>query len=57
LEASIVKKIRLDLEMSSEADFSIVLGIAEKLSPGIYVALAGDPASIELKFVELFESF
>ena len=41
LEASIVKKIRLDLEISSEADFSVLLGIAEKLSPGIYVALAG----------------
>jgi len=57
LEASIVKKIRIDLDISSEADFSVLLGIAEKLSPGIYVALAGDPASIEEKFVELFESF
>jgi len=43
--------------LTYEADFSVLLGIAEKLSPGIYVALAGDPASIEAKFVELFESF
>jgi len=57
LEASIVKKIRVDLDISSEADFTVLLGIAEKLSPGMYVALAGDPASIEAKFVELFESF
>lgn len=68
LEAGVVKKIRSDLDASSEADFSVLLGVAEKLSPGIYVALAGwvqyawvnfagDPASIELKFRELFESF
>jgi len=57
LEASIVKKIRFDLDIASEADFSVLLGIAEKLEPGIYIALAGDPASIEEKFVELFESF
>jgi hypothetical protein len=57
LEASVVKKIRIDLDITTEADFSVLLGIAEKLEPGIYVALAGDPASIEEKFVELFESF
>jgi len=57
LEASIVKKIRSDLDLTAESDFAVLLGIAEKLSPGMYVALAGDPASIEAKFVELFESF
>jgi len=57
LEASVVKKIRADLDLNNDADFTVLLGIAEKVSPGIYVALAGDPASIEAKFVELFESF
>jgi hypothetical protein len=59
--------------LNNDADFSVLLGIAEKLYPGIYVVLAGkklasilgwdsyfflgDPASIELKFIELFQSF
>lgn len=41
--------------MSSEQDFSVLLGIAEKLAPGTYVTLAGDPTAIEEKFIELFE--
>jgi hypothetical protein len=41
LEERAVKKIRMDLDLSNEADFSVLLGIAEKMSPGIYVALAG----------------
>jgi hypothetical protein len=49
LEIAIVKKIKLDLDIVSEQDFAVLLGIAEKTSPGIYVALAGDPASIEEK--------
>jgi len=57
LEHTIVKKVRADLDLGNENDFGVLLGISEKLSPGIYVALAGDPASIEEKFVELFESF
>jgi len=57
LEAAIVKKIRTDLDLLLDTDFNVLLGIAEKLNPGIYTALAGDPASIELKFIELFESF
>jgi len=57
LEASVVRKIRQDLDLTSDSDFAVLLGIAEKLSPGIYVALAGDPASIQQKFVELFDSF
>eukprot|EP01117_Protostelium_nocturnum_P018020 TRINITY_DN7438_c0_g1_i1.p1 TRINITY_DN7438_c0_g1~~TRINITY_DN7438_c0_g1_i1.p1 ORF type:complete len:491 (-),score=132.98 TRINITY_DN7438_c0_g1_i1:194-1666(-) len=58
LDANTVKKIRVDMELSIESDFYLLLGIAEKLFPGIYVMLAGDPAFfIELKFIELFESF
>jgi hypothetical protein len=43
LEASVVKKLRADLDLNSDADFDVLLGVAEKLSPGIYVALAGIP--------------
>jgi len=57
LGEGVVKRIRVDLALTSEADFSVLLGIAEKLKPGIYVALAGDPTTIEEKFIELFESF
>jgi hypothetical protein len=55
LEERIVKKIKTDLELFSESDFTVLLGIAEKLSPGIYVALAGDPATIAEKVIEIFE--
>lgn len=44
----------MDLDLTSEADFSVLLGIAEKLSPGIYVALAGDPQLIAEKVMEIF---
>jgi hypothetical protein len=37
----VVKRIRTDLDLNNDADFSVVLGIAEKLYPGIYVVLAG----------------
>ena len=57
LESSALKKMRQDLELTSDADFFLLLGVAERLSPGIYFALAGDPATIEEKFIELFESF
>ncbi|PRP80754.1 hypothetical protein PROFUN_11494 [Planoprotostelium fungivorum] len=58
LEANTVKKIRVHMDLGQESDFYLLLGIAEKLFPGIYVMLAGDPAFfIELQFIELFESF
>lgn len=43
MEAGIVQRIRADLTLNSELDFTVLLGIAEKLSPGIYVAMAGAP--------------
>lgn len=52
-----LKKLRTDLDLLPDADFLLLLGVAERLSPGIYFALAGDPATIEEKFIELFESF
>lgn len=69
LDWSIVKRMTKDLDITNESDLSVVLGIAAKMQPGIYVAvsgmvkiflysfLTGDPASLELKFMELFESF
>jgi hypothetical protein len=39
------------------ADYLCLLGLADTLSPGTYVRLAGDPDVLENKFVELFESF
>jgi len=43
----VVKKIRTDLSLTNEADFAVLLGLAEKLKPGVYVTLAGDPTTIE----------
>jgi len=58
LHNSEIKKLRADLHVAHESDFGIVLAIAERYSPGIYSSLAGDPATIEARFFELFfESF
>mmetsp|Transcript_24596 Transcript_24596/g.27363 ORF Transcript_24596/g.27363 Transcript_24596/m.27363 type:complete len:475 (+) Transcript_24596:94-1518(+) len=56
LDPNAVKKIRQDLGLT-ETCFTVLLGIAEKLQPGIYVKLVGDPGMIEAKFIELFENF
>jgi len=56
LDPGIIKKIRQDLDLSDQC-FTVLLGIAEKMSPGIYITLVGDPGKIEEKFIELFESF
>lgn len=58
LHNSEIKKLRADLHVAHESDFGIVLAMAETYSPGIYSSLAGDPATIEARFFELFfESF
>ena len=54
LQNSVIRKMRTDLQLLSDADFGIALAIAHKYSPNIYYALAGDPATIENKFFELF---
>jgi hypothetical protein len=38
-------------------DFSLLLGLADALSPGTFTRLAGDPDALETKFFELFDSF
>ena len=40
-------RIRTDLSLLADSDFAILLAIAEKLKPGSYVTLAGDPTTIE----------
>eukprot|EP01113_Clastostelium_recurvatum_P002350 TRINITY_DN1097_c0_g1_i4.p1 TRINITY_DN1097_c0_g1~~TRINITY_DN1097_c0_g1_i4.p1 ORF type:complete len:649 (-),score=122.12 TRINITY_DN1097_c0_g1_i4:12-1958(-) len=57
LKEDCLKRVRADLGLTGDQDFWLLLGIAEKLWPGIYVTLAGDPAYIEERFIELFESF
>jgi hypothetical protein len=57
LELEVMQRIREDLKLSADADFLVILGMAEKLSPGIYTTLAGDPLLMEERFIELFESF
>ena len=37
------RQLRQDLQLVTEADYSIVLTRAEKLHPGIYTFLKGDP--------------
>jgi hypothetical protein len=53
----VVQSIRTALELEQELDFLLVLSVAERLAPGIYVTLIGDPAALEDKFIQLFESF
>jgi len=51
---SILRRIRHDLDLD-EPCFTVLLGIAELLKPGIFRALFGDPMSQEKKWIELFE--
>ena len=57
LQTSVIKKLRQDLEISSDPDFDVLLAVAVKHAPGTFKAVAGDPAIIEEVFLELFESF
>jgi len=43
--------------VNADADFLVVLGIAEKLCPEIYARLDVDPLVMEEKIVELFDQF
>jgi hypothetical protein len=51
---SILKRVRHDLDLD-EPCFTVLLGIAETIKPGIFRALFGDPMSQEKKWIELFE--
>jgi hypothetical protein len=48
-----VRKIKTDLSCDNPADFALLLGVADKFCPGIYVVVAGEP-SIEKQYEELF---
>lgn len=74
----LVKRLREDLEIPSESDLLVLLALAERYRPGVFVQVLelasaacmeeaaspthtsqafGDPASIEKRFEELFDSF
>ncbi len=57
MEATVARKIRAELDLNEEADFLVLLAIAERLSPGIYVTLQGNPAALQEEITKLFESF
>lgn len=57
MDMGLVQSMRAELELEPEQDFLVVLAVAERLSPGIYTTLVGNPAALEDKFIELFESF
>jgi len=51
------KRIRNDLGLREDSCFNLLLGIADKLKPGIYYTVVGNQAWIEEKLIELFERF
>eukprot|EP00002_Diphylleia_rotans_P041212 TRINITY_DN9975_c0_g1_i1.p1 TRINITY_DN9975_c0_g1~~TRINITY_DN9975_c0_g1_i1.p1 ORF type:complete len:626 (+),score=101.92 TRINITY_DN9975_c0_g1_i1:83-1960(+) len=51
------EKIRAQLGIISDLDYNILLCVAERLQPGTYLMLNGDPAVLEERFLELFNSF
>eukprot|EP00013_Stygamoeba_regulata_P000762 CAMPEP_0177637548 /NCGR_PEP_ID=MMETSP0447-20121125/5028_1 /TAXON_ID=0 /ORGANISM="Stygamoeba regulata, Strain BSH-02190019" /LENGTH=442 /DNA_ID=CAMNT_0019139479 /DNA_START=58 /DNA_END=1383 /DNA_ORIENTATION=+ len=55
LSTNAISKVRADLEVHSNLDWYVVLAIAEKHAPGIFLELVGDPLSKEEKFLELYE--
>jgi hypothetical protein len=54
---ALVQGLRAELELEQEQDFLVVLAVADRLSPGIHTTLVGNPAALEDKFIQLFESF
>lgn len=52
-DPSLIKRIRTDLELLHDVDYSLILARAEMISPGIYVTLTGDPGDIEEKIVSV----
>ncbi|KAJ7329004.1 hypothetical protein OS493_023296 [Desmophyllum pertusum] len=50
------RQLRQDLQLGTEADYCIVLTRAEKLHPGIYTFLKGDPRQNVARVQALFES-
>jgi len=57
LKMDVVNKIMSMLDISSENDFLLLLGIAEQLRPGIYYDVVGEPDAIAAKFYSLLETF
>lgn len=43
LDQTAKRQLRQDQQLATEADYSIILTRAEKLHPGIYTFLNGDP--------------
>lgn len=50
------RQLRQDLQLGTEADYAIVLTRAEKLHPGIYTFLQGDPRQNVARVQALFET-
>ena len=50
------RQLRQDLQLGTEADYAIVLTRAEKLHPGVYTFLQGDPRQNVARVQALFES-
>jgi len=56
LDAQLRTRVRENLGFS-EADYQVLMGIAEKLLPGFYIKVHGNTRWIEEKLIELFEQF
>eukprot|EP01102_Stenamoeba_stenopodia_P017809 TRINITY_DN6435_c0_g1_i1.p1 TRINITY_DN6435_c0_g1~~TRINITY_DN6435_c0_g1_i1.p1 ORF type:complete len:487 (-),score=63.12 TRINITY_DN6435_c0_g1_i1:68-1528(-) len=52
-----IRLMKADMDITSDSDLNVLLGIAEKLSTGIYYAVRGDPSSIEDRLRNMFEIF
>jgi hypothetical protein len=46
-----------NLSLADDADLNVVFAFAERLSPGICMAMMADRLTLEEKFIELFEGF
>ena len=49
--------LRQNLELPTDPDFRIVLAAAERLQPGAYASMYGDPTMREESIVNLFSAF
>lgn len=53
---SLQRNIKLDLNLADN-DFLIIVAVAERLKPGIFVDLFGDPHVLEEKITSVFKNF
>jgi hypothetical protein len=57
MDAAALKRLREDLNLVADEDYLVLLSIAERLSPGVYFRVEGNPDLLPGLILEVFQSF